>query len=209
MNVGSALGRLAVTVPFLFLATALLGFFAAPLVPADDGRGITTSTGVLIVTIDPLRAPFEALDDWNRQQGCSSYVVTLTGQGRLVPHESQLLYLGNLCSRYRVQTVLLGGNPSLVPLLGPEEADPARGASTESRPEVELLPAPSRWPENEGLRLGRAPVGNLEEAWAFVNACRSQGLTLDQLLEEGGSLDVASLAAVRAVAADPGFLAAP
>ena len=152
-------------------------------------------SGVLIVTIDPLRPAFEALEDWNREQGCDSYVVSLPGDigvGRL---QSHLVYLSSLCRRYGVQTVLLGGNHSLVPLLWPEDSlSPiVEEASASGRPKVEMIPTPTRWQGKEEFLLGRASVGNLDEAWDFVNACRIQGITLDLLIPNGGQIPVATL----------------
>jgi len=175
MKLRSALRRLAVTAPFFLTAAAVLRIVAAPLDVSPE-RSVPL---VLIVTTERLHPAFRALELWNETQGCRARVVTLRGsdfQGTVAPR------LAALCREAGATGVLLGGAEDLVPLLG--------GARTSSylllpegkapRVVAEPVPAPQSMPR--GVLVGRAPVRDLEEAWAFVEACRTSGRTLDQLI---------------------------
>ena len=53
------------------------------------------------------------------------------------------------------------------------------------------IPTPRVSPMPPDLALGRIPVRNLDEAWAFVEACRESGETLDRLFAETMAQDMA------------------
>ncbi len=183
MKLGPACARLGLAVPYLALAAVALAFFGDPVVPpAPSG---STGAPTLIVTTEALRAPFEALEGWNRERGCASVVIGLTpgrGSGSM---ESMVAYLGALCARRGGAGLLLGGDQRLVPLwsgLGEDAGMP--GTLPVHPPGPGLIPVPTAPGDGlpAGLRVGRAPVRNLAEAWAFVDFCRADGRTLDQML---------------------------
>ena len=133
---------------------------------------------VLIVTTERLHSPFRALELWNGSQGCQARLVTLGDPGG----SDLAVRLGELCRDQGATDLLLGGDERLIPLLA--RADGGRGgpAYADGTPRVFTVPARGMVPA--GVRVSRAPVRDLGEAWAFVEACRTSGQTLDRLLAE-------------------------
>jgi hypothetical protein len=175
MNVRSALRRLAVTLPFFLVATAIMRVIALPL----DVSERTPRPLVLIVTTEHLHPPFRALEQWNGTQGCRTRLVTLADH----PGTNVVSQLGALCREEGATGLLLGGDEQLIPLLAPfDRAGPAPGYAG-GTPRVFPVPA-GEAAIPSGVRVSRAPVRDLGEAWAFVEACRTSGRTLDRLLAE-------------------------
>jgi hypothetical protein len=175
MKVRSALRRLAVTAPFFLTAIAVLRMVAGPLDVASEHAAPL----VLIVTTERLHPAFRALELWNETQGCRARVVTLRGQyfdGTVTPR------LAALCREEGATGVLLGGAEDLVPLLGGTRTSSYLSLPEGKAPRVVAVPMPAPQSMPTGILVGRAPVRDLEEAWAFVEACRTSGRTLDQLI---------------------------
>jgi hypothetical protein len=174
MKARSALRRLAVTIPFFLVATAIMRVVAGPL----DAPLPSSSPLVLIVTTERLHPPFRALELWNGTQGCRARLVTLEERG-----EGDLLSrLGDLCRDEGATDLLLGGDERLIPLLARAGARGAGPACEDGTPRV--FPVSARGEIPPSVRVSRAPVHDLGEAWAFVEACRTSGQTLDRLLAE-------------------------
>jgi len=185
MNVRSALRRLAVTLPFFVVAAAIMRVVASPL----DASLPPSSPLVLIVTTERLHPPFRALELWNGTQGCRTRLVTLDN-----PSETDLVSrLSALCREEGATDLLLGGDERLVPLLARAGAIGAGPACEDGTPRVFTVSGRGDIPP--GVRVSRAPVHDVGEAWAFVEACRTSGQTLDRLLAEP--------VAARGVTADP------
>jgi hypothetical protein len=184
MSIRSVARRLAVTLPFFSLAAVVLGLLSNPVIP-DSSLADSPSSLILIVTTESLHPAFRALEMWNRVQGCPSDIVSFEpGSDR----HAMVSRLAALCRERRATGLLLGGNTELVPLLlGPGGHLPP--AAPGSGPRILPVPAP-RALMPEGMTVGRAPVGDLAEAWAFVNACRTSGRTLDQLMSASASVAV-------------------
>jgi hypothetical protein len=186
MRVRSALRRFGLTIPFLVMATLVLVYFSAPVIngPAPvSGAG----SSFLIVTTEALRPAFEAYEVWNQEQGCPVTLVSLPEGDSPKRVESMVTYLGALCALRGSTGLVLGGDRQLVPFLEWEDLPPADSAlpislaSMEPPRLVPIPPSPGGFLP-EGLRVGRAPVRDLDEAWAFVEACRASGRTLESLL---------------------------
>lgn len=189
MKLRSAARRLSVTIPFFTVAALVLGSLEDPAIPVFN-QSVDGSPLVLIVTTEALHQPFHALETWNQARGCPVKVVTLLelGKGSMVDTELDLVAA---CRALGATGLLLGGTPALIPLF-PEsfriQTGNTRGAET-----PQILPVPRREgpPFLDGVPMGRAPVADLDEAWAFVEACRTSGRTLDHLIGNGSDLDVA------------------
>jgi hypothetical protein len=181
MNLRSALGRLAVTVPFFGTAAAVLTMFGQPM-PVPPGAD---SALILIVTNETLNPAFEELESWNRSQGCRSELLILdpgpTNEQEFVQE------LGVFCRERGVTGVLLGGNRRQIPLMSDSVPGPDAGGIHHVVP----IPTPRVSPMPPDLALGRIPVRNLDEAWAFVAACRESGETLDQIFADTMNQDMA------------------
>ena len=174
MKLRSALRRLAVTVPFFFVASTIMRMVAGPL----DAPLPPASPLVLIVTTEHLHSPFRALELWNGTQGCRARLVTLDD-----PSEMDVVSrLSGLCREEGATDLLLGGDERLIPLLARAGARGAGPACADGTPRVFSVSARGDLPA--GIRVTRAPVHDLGEAWAFVEACRTSGQTLDRLLSE-------------------------
>lgn len=186
MALKSALRRLVVTLPFFALAAVLLGFFGeTKLTPRADPKG---SPLVLIVTTSSLRPAFEALQSWSDEQGTPTLMLALDPEpGRR--SQRWMAQLGPICTRKGVTGVLLGGNQRLIPGTDSRQfVEPRRGLSLPDGHRLIPVPTPSDGPIPEGLRVGRAVVDDLPQAWAFVRACRGSGRTLPQLLDQTRTL---------------------
>jgi len=174
-----------VTVPFFLVATAIMRMVAGPL----DAPLPPSSPLVLIVTTERLHPQFRALELWNGTQGCRARLVTLDD-----PSETDLVArLGELCRDEGATNLLLGGDERLIPLLARAGVNGAGPACEDGAPRVFSVSARGDIPPT--VRVSRAPVHDLGEAWAFVEACRTSGQTLDRLLAEP--------VAVRSGTADP------
>ncbi|HET9233966.1 MAG TPA: hypothetical protein VFP10_07500 [Candidatus Eisenbacteria bacterium] len=174
MMLRSALRRLAVTVPFFLVATAIMRVIAGPL----DISGPRSVPVVLIVTTERLHSPFRALELWNGSQGCQARLVTLGD-----PRGANLAErLSGLCRDQGATDLLLGGDEELIPLLARADEGVGGPAYKDGAPRVFTVPARGVVPA--GVRVSRAPVRDVGEAWAFVEACRTSGQTLDRLLAE-------------------------
>ncbi len=186
MRVRSALRRFGLTIPFLIVAVLVLAYFSAPVV---KGPGPVTGgeSSFLIVTTETLRPAFEAFEVWNREQGCPVTLVSLPEGGSPKRVETMVAYLGALCALRGSTGLVLGGDRQLVPFLEKEHVPAVESAARLSFASVaapRLVPVPPS-PGGflpEGLRVSRAPVRDLDEAWAFVEACRASGRTLETLL---------------------------
>ena len=175
MKVRSALRRLAVTVPFFLVAAAIMRVAAGPL---DAPLSPSASPLVLIVTTERLHSPFRALELWNGTQGCRARLVTLDD-----PSQTNLATrLSTLCRDEGATDILLGGDERLMPLLARAGAGGAGPACEDGTPRVFTVAAHGSIPSS--VRVSRAPVHDVGEAWAFVEACRTSGQTLDRLLAE-------------------------
>jgi hypothetical protein len=154
-----------VTLPFFATAAVLLGVFGHPRQPVS-------SPVVLIVTTETLRPAFMALETWNDERGCPTRVLTLTDRG------APAWLDGLAVSRRDLRGLLLGGDRAQVPgILEEGGLRPLRmGTWTASGPFT------AREPRLLGVPVLRAPVRDLGEAWAFFEACRASGKTLDRLL---------------------------
>jgi len=179
-----ALRRLAVTLPFFLLATIVLAMLSDPYTPRGTQANRALGSPVLIITAEPLRPAFEALVDWNRDQGCLTYVIALERLGVPDPSEEELAYLSTLCALKGVSSVLLGGDALLAG--GGAGVSPSGVAELQGprRPHVVPVPVSEAQALPDGFRVGRAPVRTLGEAWEFVDACRAHGQTLDRLLDQ-------------------------
>jgi len=175
MKVRSALRRLAVTVPFFLVALAIMRVAAGPL---DAPLSPSSSPLVLIVTTERLHPPFRALELWNGTQGCRARLVTLDD-----PSETDILSrLSELCRDEGATDLLLGGDERLIPLLARAGVGGAGPACEDGTPRVFTVSTRGDIPPS--VRVSRAPVHDVGEAWAFVEACRTSGQTLDRLLAE-------------------------
>jgi hypothetical protein len=185
MIVKSASRRLAVTLPFFTLAAVLLGFFGRTTAPP---RGLDPhgSPLVLIVTTSSLRPAFEALQAWSDEEGCPTLMVALDRDSA----GGWMAQLGPICTQRGVTGLLLGGNRQLIPALsGPERSRAApRSDPEEKAPRLIAVPTPSDGTMPQGMRVGRAVVDDLPQAWAFVEACRGSGRTLAELLDQTQTL---------------------
>ncbi len=163
---------MAVVLPFAGLALALLWWAGPTVVPADTGTvGRAGEQPVLLVSPRAHLPAFTALVEWNREQGCRAYVVTVPDHDLLDPASPELTYLAGLCALRGVRFLVLGGSSNTGEVM---LADPL------VRLQLEPVNGSDHFPD--GFRLGRVPVRSPEEAWLFVEACRAQGMTLDHLL---------------------------
>lgn len=187
MRLVSAARRLAVTVPFFATATVLLAFFSHPEgvpVPGHAAAG----GGILIVTTSDLDPAFRALESWNEQHGCAADVVTLPRRRTL--DAAGLAATLSVLSRERgVSAILLGGDRRQLPVSPADSRVPGLVAGATNL-HIEPVPTPEAMALPSHLWMARAPVATLPEAWAFVDACRRNGKTLDQLIRGGGALAV-------------------
>jgi hypothetical protein len=178
MSIASVARRLAVTVPFFSLAAVVLGLLSNPAVPRSSLVDSPPPL-ILIVTPESLNPAFLALGAWNQGQGGRSVIVPFEpGSDR----REMLYHLASLCRKEQATGLLLGGNAKLVPLL-PDHAGHHSPVLPGSGPRILPVPTPRAGLMPKGLAVGRAPVGDLAEAWAFVNACRTSGRTLNQLMD--------------------------
>ena len=138
----------------------------------------TSSPLVLIVTTERLHPPFRALELWNGTQGCRARLVTLDDASEI----DLVSQLSELCRDEGATELLLGGDERLIPLLARGSARSGGPACEDGTPRVFSVSARGNLPV--GVRVTRAPVHDLGEAWAFVEACRTSGQTLDRLLAE-------------------------
>ncbi len=199
----SALRRLAITLPFFGTAMVVLAVFGKP---TSSLSPETDSALILIVTNEALNPAFEELESWNRSQGCRSALLTLD----MGPRNEQRFVeeLGALCRERGVTGVLLGGNRHQLPLMsGSGRGQSFPGPDAEGIPHMVPIPMPRLSPMPPDLALGRVPVGNLDEAWAFVEACRESGETLDRLFGYTMTQDMATVLPAWAIA--PEVSAAP
>ena len=186
MRVRSAFRRLGLTIPFFLAAALVLLYFSAPVVPVPAPVSGAESS-FLIVTTEGLRPAFEAFEDWNKAQGCRVSLVSLPEGEAPRRVEGMVAYLGALCALRGDTGLVLGGDHRLVPFLDRDDVPvseasvPVSFASVATPRLVPVPPTPGSFLP-EGLRVGRAPVRDLDEAWAFVEACRASGRTLDWLL---------------------------
>ena len=135
MRVRSALRRLGLTIPFFAVAALVLIRFSSPVVhpPASP---TAMGSSFLLVTTDGLRPAFEALEDWNHEQGCRVALVSLpdgSAPGRI---EDMVTYLGALCALRGSTGLVLGGDQRLVPFLVNRNETPETGAGIERLWEV-------------------------------------------------------------------------
>jgi len=172
--------RLAVTLPFFAVSLVVLARFSGPQADAYAPIAAASEQAVLIVTARPLAPAFEALVDWNRGQGCPTYVVSLERVGVPDPSEGELSYLSTFCALRGVSRILLGGDARIVADGG--DLDPLHYRPPSGPWVIPVSPGAAR-SLPDGFRMGRAPVRTLGEAWDFVAACRTSGKTLDVLLE--------------------------
>jgi len=174
MKIRSVLRRLAVTVPFFVVAAAIMRMVAGPL----DAPLPPSSPMVLIVTTERLHPPFRALELWNGTQGCRARLVTLDGSS-----ETDLVArLSELCRDEGATDLLIGGDERLIPLLARAGTRGAGPACEDGTPRVFTVSTRGDIPPQ--VRVSRAPVHDLGDAWEFVEACRTSGQTLDRLLAE-------------------------
>jgi len=183
MRFETAARRLAVTVPFFTVAGVLLGFFSRPETPAEP-RVETPARGVLIVTTADLDPAFRALETWNEERGCPAEVYTVP-RLNLRSGPGLAATLGVLSRERGVNAILLGGDRRQLPVTVADSRDPLSRTSAGLR--IEPVPTPDAVAMPAHLWMGRAPVTTLPEAWAFVEACRSNGKTLDELIRSGGT----------------------
>ena len=192
MRLRSFARRAGVPVPFLALSFLVLFRFSGPATvishPSDR-----VSVPFVIVTTPDLEPAFRALESWNQEQGCEAAVVCLPAGTLPKQAEDLVTRVGAICSRHGTVGLVLGGDRSAVPgLAGAVETVPAEfydcflagvvdGTSSPPRFRREAVPSQPLFPS--GLKVGRVPVETPTEAWAFVDACRSSGLTLSRLLE--------------------------
>jgi hypothetical protein len=186
MRARSALRRLGLTLPFFITAALVLIYFSAPVVHSP-GPATGAGASFLLVTTQGLRPAFEAFEDWNQEQGCRVTLVGLPDGDAPGRTEDMVTYLGALCALRGSTGLVLGGDRRLVPFLEREDAstpETVLGVSLASSATPRLVPVPPspRGLLPEGLRVGRAPVRDLTEAWAFVEACQASGRTLEWLL---------------------------
>lgn len=176
MSIRSVARRLAVTIPFFSLAAVVLGLLGNPAIPETPFVDASPSL-VLIVTTESLDPAFRALGAWNQVQGCPADIVSIPPG---FDHRATASRLAALCRQRQATGLLLGGNSELVPfLMEPGSVQPPSAPGGGPR----ILPVPALLAGlPQGVAVGRAPVGDLDEAWAFVNACRTSGRTLDQLI---------------------------
>jgi hypothetical protein len=181
MRVRSALRRLAVTLPFFGTAAVVLTLFGNPPLPPGDESAL-----ILIVTNSTLNPAFAELEDWNRAQGCRSELLTLDAGP---PNERRFVEeLGALCRERGVTGLILGGNRRQLPLMSGSGRGQFPGPDENGIARLVPIPTPRRSPIPSDLAMGRVPVGTLDEAWAFVEACRQSGETLDQLFGRTGDM---------------------
>jgi hypothetical protein len=186
MKVGPALRRLGATVPFFALAAVVLGLMTRPVVPPSPPP--ERASTFLIVTTENLSPAFRALDGWNRSQGCATRVVSLADTTGGEEAGDAVAWLGSFCALRGASGLLLGGDENLVPFLPEPPVPGAHSAPTPAprfAPGLITIPCPPGEGLPPGLRVGRAPVRTLREAWAFVEACRANGRTVDRLLDPG------------------------
>lgn len=189
MKLQSVGRRLAVTVPFFIIAALVLGFLGDPVIP-ERSRPADASPLVLIVTTEAFHQPFHALETWNQARGCPVKVVTIEGLEKGSRTDTEV-DLAEACRELGATGLLLGGTSALIPLF-PSSFRIQTGSAKESRaPEILPVPPGHEQPFLKEVPVGRAPVADLAEAWAFVEACRTSGQTLDYLIGGGGVKDVA------------------
>jgi len=183
MKVGPAFRRLGVTVPFFALSAAVLGLLTRPVTPPSPPAH--RSSTFLIVTTENLSPAFRALDGWNRSLGCPTRVVSLADTTGGPGAGDAVAWLGSFCALRGTSGLLLGGDENLVPFLSdrPPLARTAPAPGAGYPPDLVTVPCAPGEGVPPGLRVGRAPVRTLREAWAFVDACRASGRTLDRLLD--------------------------
>jgi hypothetical protein len=177
MRLRSVARRLAVTLPFFAVSAVVLGFFSNPTVPGSADLDDPSSL-VLIVTTESLHPAFRALEIWSQAHGCPSDVVAL-GSG--FEARAGVFYLASLCRERRATSLLLGGDSHILPMMSGAAGERVAPGST-GGPRILLVPTPRKGVIPEGVAVGRAPVKDLAEAWDFVNAVRTSGLNLDQLI---------------------------
>lgn len=189
MMLRSALRRLAITLPFFGTAVVVLALFGKP---TSSISLKADSALILIVTNEALNPAFEELESWNRSQGCRSALLTLDMGAR---NEQRFVEeLGAMCRERGVTGVLLGGNRHQLPLMsGSGRGQLSPGPDAQGIPHVVPIPMPRVSPMPPDLVLGRVSVGNLDEAWAFVEACRESGKTLDRLFGYPRTQDMATV----------------
>ncbi len=184
MKVGPVLRRAGVTIPFFGLAAAVLGLMTRPVVPTSVP--VPRASTFLIVTTENLSPAFRALDGWNRSRGCATHVVSLADTTGGREAGDAVAWLGSFCALRGTSGLLLGGDEALVPFLPDRAARAARFPRVGEPipwPDLIAVPCPPGEGIPPGLRVGRAPVTTLSEAWRFVEACRASGRTLDRLLD--------------------------
>ncbi len=184
MQVGPVLRRLGVTIPFFGVAAAVLGLMTRPVVPTS--APVPRASTFLIITTENLSPAFRALDGWNRSRGCPTHVVSLADTTGGREAGDAVAWLGSFCALRGTSGLLLGGDENLVPFLPGRTAHvtrPPRVGEPIQRPNLIAVPCPRGEGIPPGLRVGRAPVTTLSEAWRFVDACRASGRTLDRLLD--------------------------
>lgn len=213
MRMRSLARRSGVPIPFLAVAFLVLTRFSGPAATVPH-RTASRLAPFVIVTTPNLRPAFEALETWNEEQGCRVAVVSLPSDATPEHAEDLVAYMGAICSLRGTVGLVLGGDRRTVPgLAGTVETAPV--ALYENL--LSLAAFPPRWSPipvppapmfPSGLRVGRVPVETPSEAWAFVDACRASGLTLDLLLEETvdrpGAVENSALSLLEASSAFPG-----
>jgi hypothetical protein len=188
----AAAPRALAVLPFFLLAALVLSLSGRSVAP-PGGRDLASTSPVVIATTRPLAPAFAALEEWNRKQGCPSYLLLVDDRAMSASPEEQIAYVSTLCARWGMAGILLGGDARHVPARAPDGVA-GQGAPGSPLTWIRFVPSPAATgPLSEGLPVRRVMVRNLDEAWAFVEACRVHGQTLDEIVAGGISDPVARI----------------
>jgi hypothetical protein len=180
----SATPRAFAVLSLLLFSALVLALAGHPVVP-PPGPFEAQGSPVVVATTPPLLPAFEALEEWNRQEGCPSYLLLVDEGAMSVSPEEQIAYVSTLCARWGMAGILLGGDARHVPAWVPDGVA-GEGAPGSPLTWIRFVPSPAvPGTISDGVPVRRAMVRNLEEAWAFVEACRRHGQTLDELVTGG------------------------
>jgi hypothetical protein len=189
----SAARRALAVLPFFLLAGVVLGRSGPAALPPEAERRPLVDSPVIIATSTSLRPAFAALEEWNRKQGCASYLLLVDDGAMSASPEGQIAYVGALCARWGMAGILLGGDARHVPASFPDGVA-GQGAPGSPLTWIRFVPGPEApGPTGETVPVRRVVVRDLDEAWAFVDACRAHGQTLDEIVGGGISDPVAGI----------------
>jgi len=151
MNGTSIAIRSGVAATFLAFSGAVLGLFGEPDGPVSVPAAAETGSSYLILTSRSLRPALDSLGKWLDQREGTALVVSVEDlKDKDLPLCSPAAtfgYLQYLCGRRGIHRLILAGNGEVLSL-GNRDREPG---------------------------VLRAPVGDLAEAWAFVERYRVQG----------------------------------